>query len=242
MKDAPYATPRGPEVRIQGICRTFRRDSREIPALTGVELTLSPGSFTALLGPSGCGKTTLLRVIAGLESPDSGGVLAIPAIPPAVVFQDPRLLPWHTLHQNLELALLRLPEPISRQEKHLRIRQALDIVGLSDRGDAWPRELSGGMAQRAGLARGLCRESRYLLMDEPFSALDALTREKLQADLKGLHRRSRPTILFITHDIHEARELATRIVVMKDGRIRGDMVPRQGCAEEDKALIRQMMA
>lgn len=230
-----------PVVHVQDMHKTFRRDSREIKALAGIDLVLEQGSFTALLGPSGCGKTTLLKVLAGLEQPDHGRLRVEPAMKPAVVFQDPRLLPWCSLRRNLELALLRLPHALDGSEKERRINQALDLVGLSDRDQAWPGELSGGMAQRAGLARALCRESRYLLMDEPFSALDALTRERLQHDLKCLHRSRASTILFITHDIHEALTLANRVLVMKDGCLRGEMFPQPGNLETDMDSIRQLM-
>lgn len=184
------------------------------PVLNHVTLTLKRGGINCLLGPSGCGKSTLLRVVAGLLQPDSGRVLVSPTHC-ATVFQDPRLLPWLTVAENLELALAGQ----ARQQRSGRIHQALAQVQLADTHKLLPRELSGGMAQRVGIARALLRAPQLLLMDEPFSALDAITRHELQTVLRELMATQQTTCLFITHDIHEATLLGQRLFVMQNGRI-----------------------
>ncbi|MDO4769739.1 MAG: ABC transporter ATP-binding protein [Brachymonas sp.] len=184
------------------------------PVLNHATLTLKRGSINCLLGPSGCGKSTLLRVVAGLLQPDSGQVLVSPTHC-ATVFQDPRLLPWLTVAENLGLALA----GHARTQRSARIHQALTQVQLAGTQDLLPRELSGGMAQRVGIARALLRAPQLLLMDEPFSALDAITRHELQTVLRELMTTQQTTCLFITHDIHEATLLGQRLFVMQNGRI-----------------------
>mgnify|MGYP003358013363 CR=1 FL=1 len=184
------------------------------PVLNHVTLTLKRGSINCLLGPSGCGKSTLLRLAAGLLQPDSGQVLVSPTHC-ATVFQDPRLLPWLTTAENLALALVGQ----THQQQSERIHQALEQVQLADAKNLLPRELSGGMAQRVGIARALLRTPQLLLMDEPFSALDAITRHELQTVLRELMATQQTTCLFITHDIHEATLLGQRLFVMQNGHI-----------------------
>jgi sulfonate transport system ATP-binding protein len=180
--------------------------------LNGVDLTIEPGEFVALLGPSGCGKSTLLRALAGLDGSVSGsGRIRVPD-KVSVVFQDSRLLPWASVISNVTLG---------QRERGARDRgvQSLEEVGLAGREKAWPHQLSGGEQQRVALARSLVRDPALLLADEPFGALDALTRLKMHDLLRELHRKHRPSVLLVTHDVDEAITLADRVVVLEHGRI-----------------------
>lgn len=196
-------------VRVAGLTRSF--DGR--PVIDGLELTLRTGEFTALLGRSGCGKSTLLRVLAGLDREISGTVL----VPKrrAVAFQAPRLMPWKRVWRNVLLGLEGKPDRALAEK-------ALAEVGLSHRAGAWPKTLSGGEAQRASLARALVREPDLLLLDEPFGALDALTRIKAQRLVAELWQRRGCAVLLVTHDVDEALLLADRALVMRDGAIAYD--------------------
>ncbi|MFJ6519976.1 ABC transporter ATP-binding protein [Streptomyces filamentosus] len=196
-------------VTVRGLTRSF--DGR--PVVEGLDLTLEPGQFTALLGHSGCGKSTLLRVLAGLDREISGTVL-VPRRR-AVAFQAPRLMPWKRVWRNV---LLGLP---GRPDRAVADR-ALEEVGLGHRAHVWPKTLSGGEAQRASLARALVRDPDLLLLDEPFGALDALTRIKAQRLVAELWRRRGCTVLLVTHDVDEALLLADRALVMRDGVIAYD--------------------
>ncbi|GGY27705.1 ABC transporter ATP-binding protein [Streptomyces tanashiensis] len=196
-------------VTVQGLTRSF--DGR--PVVDGLDLTLRPGQFTALLGHSGCGKSTLLRILAGLDREISGTVL-VPRRR-AVAFQAPRLMPWKKVWRNV---LLGLPGKPGRAVAE----KALDEVGLGHRSGAWPKTLSGGEAQRASLARALVRDPDLLLLDEPFGALDALTRLKAQRLVAELWQRRGCTVLLVTHDVDEALLLADRALVMRDGVIAYD--------------------
>jgi sulfonate transport system ATP-binding protein len=198
-----------PVVRLRGAGRRFG----DAVVLEGVDLDIAPGEFVAVLGHSGSGKTTLLRLLAGLDRGFTGDVASGSA--PAVVFQDPRLLPWRTALENVALGL-RGPDPEGRA------RAALGEVGLRGREDAWPRQLSGGQRQRVALARALVREPDLLLLDEPFSALDALTRISAQELVSELWRRHRPAVLLVTHDVEEALLLADRTLLIDGGRIAYD--------------------
>jgi sulfonate transport system ATP-binding protein len=203
------------------------------PALDNVSLEIGAGEITAVLGGSGAGKSTLLRLAAGLEAPSAGVVLLdgapirgpSPAI--GVVFQEPRLMPWLTVAENVGFGLAHVPAA----ERARRVAATLARVGLAGQGRALPRELSGGMAQRAALARALVARPRVLLLDEPFSALDAPLRLDLQRHLLELWAQDRPTLLLVTHDIDEALTLADRIVLIEGppGRVRREfavVVPR----------------
>lgn len=190
--------------------RDLRRDYGARTVLRGLDLDIAPGEFVALLGKTGCGKTTLLRVLAGLD-PATAGTVEAPGRP-AVVFQEPRLLPWKRVLANVTLG---------QRGDGFRdaARDALAEVGLAGHADAWPITLSGGEAQRVALARALVCEPGLLLLDEPFAALDALTRIKMHALVSALWRRHRPAVLLVTHDVDEALLLADRVIVMADGRI-----------------------
>ncbi|QCX28313.1 ABC transporter ATP-binding protein [Nocardioides jishulii] len=176
--------------------------------IDGVDLTVRRGEFIALLGHSGCGKSTLLRIVGGLDREAEGDVDTTDNT--AIAFQDPRLLPWRTVLDNVTLGL-RVPDARAKG------RAILAEVGLGDRGGAWPRELSGGQRQRVALARALAREPELLLLDEPFSALDALTRLTAQDLVRRLVAAHRPAVLMVTHDVEEALLLADRVLVMADG-------------------------
>ncbi|MEU6219869.1 ABC transporter ATP-binding protein [Streptomyces sp. NPDC047022] len=199
-------------VRIQGLTRSF--DGREV--LDGIDLELPAGQFTALLGRSGSGKSTLLRAIAGIDHAvaGSGGIDAPGRV--SVVFQDSRLLPWQRVLDNVLLGR-------SGKDTAERGRAALAEVGLGGRERTWPGELSGGEAQRAALARSLVQEPELLLADEPFGALDALTRIRMHALLRQLWERHRPSVLLVTHDVDEAIVLADRVLVLDRGRIGLDL-------------------
>lgn len=191
-------------VEISSLQRTFGDQQ----VLRGVELSIGRGEFVAMLGHSGSGKSTLLRILAGLDS-DVSGIVRAPA-ERAVVFQNPRLLPWRRTLDNVAFAL-NGPDP------RVRAANALAEVGLGAKEKAWPLTLSGGEAQRVALARALVREPDLLLLDEPFGALDALTRIKMYQLLRDLWGRHRPAVLHVTHDVDEAILLADRIVVLSDG-------------------------
>jgi len=199
-------------------------------ALTDFRISVEAGEILAVVGGSGCGKSTFLRLVAGLEQPSTGTVtidgtpVAGPRPEIGLVFQEPRLLPWLTVRGNVGFGLRDLPEA----ERRRRVDEVLQRVGLRDFAEAWPRELSGGMAQRAALARALVGRPRVLLLDEPFSALDALTRYDLQDHLLQLWAYDRPTLVLVTHDIEEALVLADRVVVLqpRPGRIQAEFTPR----------------
>jgi sulfonate transport system ATP-binding protein len=193
-------------VSVRGLQRRYG----ERVVIDALDLDIRKGEFVALLGESGCGKTTLLRALAGLDKPDAGQIRAPER--PSVVFQEHRLLPWATLWENVALG----HESSVGRSGAIR---ALVEVGLSDREDDWPRNLSGGQAQRVALARALVRDPALLLLDEPFAALDALTRIKMHGLVKELVARHAPGVLLVTHDVDEALALADRILVMRAGHI-----------------------
>jgi NitT/TauT family transport system ATP-binding protein len=212
--------PSGIEVRVARVSRTFRTPGEpDVPAVAGVDLTALPGSFVAILGPSGCGKSTLLRMIAGLDRPDAGSIelrdaagAAAPRGALAYVFQDAHLLPWRDVLGNVELPLeLQGRAPGERREAALR---AIERVGLQEALRRHPAQLSGGMRMRVSLARALVTEPRLLLLDEPFAALDEITRQELDDQLRALWAGSGATVLFVTHSIAEATFLAERALVL----------------------------
>jgi sulfonate transport system ATP-binding protein len=197
-------------VEIRGLTRRFGANT----VLANLDLSIRPGEFVALLGRSGSGKSTLLRTLSGLD-PAPPGVLTVPAAR-TIVFQEPRLLPWKRVWRNVVLGL-RVPDAQARAEA------ALAEVGLGHRLNAWPLTLSGGEAQRAALARALVREPELLLLDEPFAALDALTRLKMQSMVTSLWQTHLPAVLLVTHDVDEALRLADRALILDQGRITLDI-------------------
>lgn len=186
----------------------------ERTVLDALSLTVEAEEFVALMGPSGCGKSTLLRLLAGLDAPDEGRILV--SARHAIAFQEPRLLPWQTVWRNVGFGL-------SGPDVRERALAALREVHLEHVADAWPKTLSGGEAQRAALARALTLDPELLLLDEPFAAVDALTRLRLHALVRDLRARHRPAILLVTHDVDEAIALADRIAVMRDGSVHEEL-------------------
>ena len=205
----------------------FRTRDGPVHALSNIDLAVAPGEFVSFIGPSGCGKTTLLRVIADLEQP-TGGAISVNGMTPAearlnraygYVFQAAGLYPWRTIEKNVRLPLEVMGYPA--QERAERVARVLELVGLGDFGRMFPWQLSGGMQQRASIARALAFDAGLLLMDEPFGALDEIVRDHLNEQLLALHARTGKTVCFVTHSIPEAVYLSTRIVVMspRPGRI-----------------------
>jgi sulfonate transport system ATP-binding protein len=211
------------------IAELSKRYPNGLLALSGIGLTVKAGEIVGIVGGSGCGKSTLLRLISGLDTPTAGSIvlngeaIVTPREEIGFVFQEPRLMPWLTIRRNVEFGIRHLPEA----ERKSRVEETLKRVGLTRFADAWPRELSGGMAQRAALARALVGRPSVLLLDEPFSALDALTRYDLQDHLLDLWSYDQPTMILVTHDIEEALILSDRVIVMEPqpGRILTEVSP-----------------
>ncbi|WP_285424914.1 ABC transporter ATP-binding protein [Pseudomonas sp. efr-133-TYG-103a] len=209
----------GLSLRIDNLSHGFSLEGHTLPVLERVSLNVEPGEFVALLGPSGCGKSTLLRLVAGLESADSGTLAAdgadITGPDPSrvVVFQDPTLYPWRRVWDNVALGLE--AQGLLKTTKG-KVDEALAKVGLSQFARAYPRQLSGGMAQRVALARALINEPRLLILDEPLGKLDSLTRIAMQQELIDLWQRQGYTALLVTHDVEEALLLANRVIVFSD--------------------------
>ena len=208
-------------IRISGVSKTFsgRGDLLDVPALRGVNLTVGDNEFLTVLGPSGCGKTTLLRMIAGLIPPDEGSItvndepVTGPGPDRAMVFQAFSLLPWRNVLENVAFGLQ--VRGVAKAEREDRARRFVQLVGLAGFEQRLPRELSGGMQQRVGLARALAVEPTVLLMDEPFGALDEQTRRLLQEQLLRIWEETRTTVIFITHSMEEAVLLGDRVAIMR---------------------------
>ena len=212
-----------PAISVTAVSKTF---TGGVHALDGVSLDVAPGEFVAVLGASGCGKSTLLRLVAGLDYPTSGQISVLGKTPDTarrkrdfgIVFQDPALFPWRTVRKNISLPgeILRSPEVLAR------VPDWIGRVGLAGFENALPAQLSGGMRSRVAIARALVFNPRVLMMDEPFGALDELTRMEMHRELLSLYDQSRPTVLFITHGLEEALFLSDRVVVMsaRPGRVR----------------------
>jgi sulfonate transport system ATP-binding protein len=216
-------------LRLEGVAKRFDAPGGRagvVAALEAIDLAVGRGEILGLVGTSGCGKSTLLRIVGGLETPSAGSVSVngTPVTGPrsdiGYIFQEPRLMPWLTVRQNAEFGLAAQP----RAERERLSTAALTRLGLAGFADALPQQLSGGMAQRAAIARALVRRPEILLLDEPFSALDAFTRLSLQDHLLEIWSEDRPTMVFVTHDIEEALVLSDRVVVMRGrpGRVHRD--------------------
>jgi sulfonate transport system ATP-binding protein len=197
--------------------RVGKRYANGVHALDGVTLKVEAGEIVAIVGGSGCGKSTLLRAISGLDHPTQGRItldgekIVEPHEKIGIIFQEPRLLPWLSVADNVGFGITHLP----KAERERRIARVLEKVGLSDKADVWPRELSGGQAQRVAIARALVPRPEVLLLDEPFSALDAFTRTDLQDHVLALWADLKPMLIFVTHDVEEAIVMADRIIVMR---------------------------
>jgi NitT/TauT family transport system ATP-binding protein len=207
-----------PAVRIDHVSKVFGQGGHGVVALDRVTLDVDAGEFLCIVGASGCGKTTLLNLVAGLDSATAGSISAGGARP-ALLFQEPALLPWLTAGANVELAL-RL-RGVSRGHRKARVEELLERVHLGGLGGRRPHELSGGMRQRVALARALAQEADVLLMDEPFAALDAITRDLLHDELERIWKDTGLTVIFVTHNVREAARLGDRIVLLtsRPGRV-----------------------
>jgi NitT/TauT family transport system ATP-binding protein len=211
-----------PLISVTGLSVSYdvARTGKKLIAIEGVDLDVFEGEFITVLGPSGCGKTTFMNVIAGLVAPSSGSVLVDgeqvdgPGPDRAVVFQDYALLPWRSVFDNVKFGL-EMQKGLRTADWRAKVQEAIDMVGLKGFESSYPRELSGGMQQRVGLARAFVAEPRILLMDEPLGAVDALTREVMRDEIEKLIEATGKTVLFITHSIEEAILLGDRIVVFK---------------------------
>lgn len=238
-------------IHIEAVGKVFAADGRQVTALQDIHLHIPQGQFTCLLGPSGCGKSTLLNAVAGFAPPTSGRILvdgrpvAGPGPERGMVFQEYALFPWMTVEQNVGFGLQ--VKGVSRIDAARTVGRLLDMLSLGDFRQRYPKDLSGGMRQRVAIARVLALDSPIMLMDEPFGALDALTRRNLQDELLRIWADLRKTILFVTHSIEEALYLADRIVVMtyRPGTVKRDMLvelprPRDPAAAAFNALKREL--
>jgi sulfonate transport system ATP-binding protein len=207
-----------PALEIAGVSKRFDFGNQAIQALADINITVEPGEFLSIVGASGCGKSTLLRLILGLDTDCEGEIrvdgqrVRKPGPDRAIVFQEHRLLPWLTVEDNVAAALRR--SPLSRRERREEVAEHLRLVGLESFAGAYPAQLSGGMAQRVAIARALVSRPRFLLLDEPLGALDALTRRRLQDELKRIVQDQAITAVLVTHDVEEAVYLGNRVAVM----------------------------
>lgn len=249
---APAQAVRGALVEVRDVSHAFRLPAGPLPVLDHVDLTVQPGELVALLGPSGCGKSTLLRLLAGLDSAVSGSVLqdgaAVTAPDPSriLMFQEATLYPWRDIWHNVALGLEARGQ---LQTQRKRVDDALALVGLDKFAHAYPHQLSGGMAQRAALARALVNDPALLLLDEPLGRLDSLTRISMQSELVELWHRTGFSCVLVTHDVEEALFMATRVVVLSDrpARIKAELVndapyPRQRGSARQAELRHEALA
>ena len=236
--EAGSRAPRPAEaaVEVRGVDKVFETRTGQVQALDAIDLSVAAGEFVSLIGPSGCGKSTLLRLIADLDEP-TGGTLAVFGKTAkqarldqeyGIAFQSAGLLPWRTVAANVALPLEL--HGVASADRRTRVEQLLDMVGLSDFADRYPDQLSGGMQQRVAIARALAEQPRLLLMDEPFGALDEMTREKMQTELVRITAETGAAVVFVTHSIPEAVFLSDRVVVMspRPGRIQQVVPMRLG--------------
>jgi NitT/TauT family transport system ATP-binding protein len=216
---APRAVRSGPAVQISGVHKDYGKGKEKTTALAGVDITINDGDFLCVVGASGCGKSTLLNLIADLERPTQGTV-DVGGRKVAFMFQDATLFPWLTAGENIDLALKLRGVP--RSERVVRVQELMDLVHLNGRADKRPHELSGGMRQRTSLARVLAQDADIVLMDEPFAALDAMTRDVMHDELERIYQTLGLTIVFVTHNVREAVRLSTRTILMSSspGRVK----------------------
>ena len=193
----------------------FNYPNRDLPVIDDLSLTIKQHEVLAVIGKSGCGKSTLIKLIAGLLHPVKGTISVRDNLRVGVVFQDPRLLPWKTVTENIKLAI-RHQDQVKQQKV---IGNVLSLVGLEHAADYYPKELSGGMAQRVALARALAQSPDILLMDEPFGALDAITRAQIQIDFEKIQQKRKMTVVLITHEVNEAVRLSDRVVIFSKGKL-----------------------
>jgi NitT/TauT family transport system ATP-binding protein len=227
-------------VRLTDVSKVFGRGTSAVRALDRITLDVPPGEFTCLIGASGCGKSTLLSLVAGLEQPTSGEV-SVSSGRVALMFQEPALFPWLTAAGNVELALR--ARGLGRTERRQRTTELLDVVRLGGFGGKRPHELSGGMRQRVALARALAQDADVLLMDEPFGALDAMTRDLLHDELDRVCAGRQLTIIFVTHNVREAVRLGDRVVVLssRPGRVIDEFaVPIEHPRRIDSARVAEL--
>lgn len=207
-------------IEIINLKKSYQVENRELPVLTGVNLKIPQQQITVILGRSGCGKTTLLRLTGGLETADSGEIRYGTSHRTAFVFQEPRLMPWLTVRQNIQFGL----RGKEKKESGFRMDEIIRTVGLNGFETAYPSQLSGGMQQRAALARALAYQPSFIMMDEPFAALDYFTREQMQQELLRVQKTEKSSILFVTHSIDEALLLGNKIVVLEKGKVKKEYV------------------
>ncbi|NWL77418.1 sulfonate ABC transporter ATP-binding protein [Pseudomonas taiwanensis] len=216
-------------LEIRGLSKSYSIEGRSLPVLESVDLKVNPGEFVSIVGASGCGKSTLLRLIVGLEAEYQGDILldgeriVATSLERGIVFQDHRLFPWMTVQKNIGLALKN--HRLSKAEKDRLVAEHIALVNLTGFENAYPHQLSGGMAQRAAIARALITKPKILLLDEPLGALDALTRVHLQRELQRIWVQQRSTMIMVTHDVEEALYLGDRVIVMDShpGRIKHEI-------------------
>ncbi len=200
------------DIRIERLTKSYPIDGGHVEVLRGLDLTVAAHTFTVLLGKSGCGKTTILRLLAGLEKPDGGRIVFPPGEKRGIVFQEPRLMPWLTVEENIAFSG-------KRRAMAGRVRELIGLMGLGGFEKAYPSQLSGGMQQRTAIARVLAYDPSLILMDEPFAALDYFTRETMQKETIRVFRQSGKTIVFVTHSIDEALALGQKICIVSDGKV-----------------------
>lgn len=249
---ATLQTPRG-DISIRSLRKTFSLEGKPFDVFRDLNLQIESGQSIAIVGPSGCGKTTLLRILAGLETPDAGDVVidgqAVHGMSRerAVIFQEPRLLPWLTVLENVSFSLD--VQGVPRKQARARAKEAIELVGLSHCKQALPNQLSGGMAQRVGIARALTIQPEILLLDEPLGALDAMTKITMQEELVRIRDAEKMTMVLVTHDLEEAIYLADRVLILP--KIKGDPIrtievslprPRERSSTEFVVLRQQLMA
>lgn len=230
-------------MEIRGLCKSYQVSGRRLDVLSGLNLDIDDHGITVVLGRSGCGKTTLLRLIAGLEAADSGEISNTGKM--GIIFQEPRLMPWLNVTDNILFGL----EKKERKQKpeNPLLKHLVALTGLTGFEKAFPYQLSGGMQQRAALARALAYEPEYLLMDEPFAALDHFTRKQMQEELLKIHKEEQKGVLFVTHSLDEALTIGTKIVILENGickreySLDGLSYPRDLLSEHLVALKREII-